>query len=223
MNKKSELVSTYFTSIYLTIIALLQGVAIVQLVPFLISYFTSDNTRITEIYTAPLFITLLIIFVVWHHYVNGILYLRWFPNIIDALIPFAVSIAEFFMIAFLENKGENSSMNMHAWMRTFTVFLFLGAIAYFAAAIRHDATLFSNIMDSDSAALHKKNIRRYYTRAGISMILQALFALFMLIIYQSWLLWFSLLFFILHIVISEILHIRYLQPTFVKGVSEFHE
>ncbi|HEY6062498.1 MAG TPA: hypothetical protein VIV35_02750 [Chitinophagaceae bacterium] len=193
------------------------------MVPFLISYFISDQSRITDIYTATLFLTLLIIFIVWHHYVNGILYLRWFPNIIDALIPFTVSIAEFFLIAFLEYKGQTSTMNMHGWMRTFTVFLFLGSIAYFAAAVRHDESLFSNIMDKKAAAIHKKNVRWYYTRAGVSMMLQGIFAVFILIVHLNWLLWFSLLFFVLHIVVSEFLHIRRMQPAFEKGISEFQE
>ena len=221
MNKKSDIVSTYFTSIYLTIIALLQGVAIVHLVPYLINYFISDQNRITDTYTASLFLTLLIIFVVWHHYVNGILFLRWFPNILDALIPFAISISEFFLIAFLEYKNQTSSMNMLAWMRTFTVFLFFGSIAYFAAALRHDETLFDNIMSKIAASIHKKNIRWFYIRAGISMVLQGLFATFILILHRNWLLWFSLSFFLAHIVISEYLHIRYIKPAFEKGISEF--
>ena len=109
MSKKAEFVNTYFGSIYLTIISLLQGVAIYNLSPYLINYFTSDNIRFTNIYTVPLFLTLFIIFIVWHHYVNGILFLRWFPNIIDALIPFAVSITEFFLISFLEKSGQWAS------------------------------------------------------------------------------------------------------------------
>ena len=221
MNKNSEFVNNFFGSIYLTIIALLQGVAIYQLTPYLVSYCTTDGTRIHDIYTVPLFITLMVIFVVWHHYVNGILYLRWFPNIIDAIIPFAISIAEFILISFLEKKGEPAVMNMHAWMQSFIFFLVTGSIAYFAAAIRNDSRLFTNFINRETAKIHGRNLRRFYIQAGISMTLQALFSIFVLIAHREWLLWFSLFFFILHIVISEYLHIHNILPLFKKGLSDF--
>lgn len=219
--KKADFVNNYFGSIYLTIIALLQGAAIILLVPYLINYFTSSQIHITNIYTVPLFLTLLIIFTVWHHYVNGILFLRWFPNIIDALIPFAVSISEFFLISFLEYKDQPASMNTHAWIKSFTFFLSMGSVAYFAAAIRHDPELFINFMDKEISILHGKLIRRFYIRAGISMILQGLFSIFIVIVHRDWLLWFSLIFFALHVVASEYIHIRQILPIFKKGLSEY--
>ena len=221
MNRKADFVNTYFGSIYLTIIALLQGIALFQLVPYLIDYFTSQQIRIANLYTVQLFLMLLIIFVVWHHYVNGILYLRWFPNIIDALIPFAISISEFFMMSFLKYDYKTSNINLHMWLQTFACFLIFGSIAYFAAAIRHQADLFTNMMDKKAAMIHGRNIRRFYKRAGVAMTLQALFSILILITHRDWLLWLSLLFFVLHIIISEYFHIRHIHPAFDKGISEF--
>lgn len=221
MNKKPDFVNTFFGSIYLTIISLLQGVAIYQLTPYLISYCTSDTTRLNDISTVPLFLTLLIIFVVWHHYVNGILFLRWFPNIIDAIIPFGISITEFILISFLEKKGQAMQMDIHGWMKSFLFFLIMGSVAYFAAAFRNDTTLFTNFINKRIAEIHGKNILRFYLQAGTSMSLQAVFSIFILIVEKEWLLWLSLLFFVLHITISEILHIRKILPSFKKGLEDF--
>ncbi len=218
--KKADFVNNYFGSIYLTIIALLQGVAIFELVPHLISYFTSSKIHFANIYTVHLFLTLLIIFTVWHHYVNGILFLRWFPNIIDALIPFAVSISEFFLISFLKYEGQPETMNTQAWAQSFILFLFMGSIAYFAAAIRHNPELFINFMSRETSIIHGKLVRRFYTMGGVSMFLQGLFAIFIIIIHSYWLLWFSLLFFVLHIVLAEYYHIKKLLPAFTKGLDE---
>lgn len=220
MNKrKADFVNNYFGSIYLTIIALLQGVAIYQLMPYMISYFTSSEIHYSNIYTVPLFLTLLIIFTVWHHYVNGILFLRWFPNIIDALIPFAVSISEFFLISFLAYKDQPATMNTHAWTQSFTFFLFTGSVAYFAAAIRHDPELFINFMDKETSLIHGKLVRRFYILGGISMLLQGLFSIFILVVHKDRLLWLSLLLFIMHVGLLEYLHIRQLLPVFKKGLS----
>lgn len=220
MNKKADFVNNYFGSIYLTIIALLQGVAIYQLMPNLINYYTSSQVHFTDLYTVPLFLTLLIIFTVWHHYVNGILYLRWFPNIIDALIPFAVSISEFFLLSFLENKNQLASMNTHAWTQSFIFFLVMGAIAYFAAAIRHDPELFINFMNKETSVIHGKLVRKFYNFGGVSMLVQGLFSIFILLTHWYGLLWFSLILFILHIILLEYFHIMRLLPVFQKGLNE---
>jgi hypothetical protein len=112
---------------------------------------------------------------------------------------------------------------MHQWVRSFAFFLFFGAGAYFAAALRHDTELFTNIMDRPSSEAHKKNIRQFYTRTGVSMILQFLFALVILLFNWEGLIWLSLIFFLLHIAISEHYHLTNIKPGFVKSVDEFKE
>lgn len=221
MNRKANLVNNYFIQIYLTIIALLQSVALGNLVPHLISYFTSPKNSFFSVHTPPLLITLLIIFIVWHHYVYGIIYLRWFPNILDAIIPFVISITQSFLIAFVETQNAGDTIDQ--WIRSFAFFLFFGAGAYFAAALRHDAELFTNIMDRSASEAHKKNIWDFYSRAGASMILQFLFALMILLFHWDGLIWLSLVFFLLHIAISEHYHIRNIKPGFVKSVNDFKE
>ena len=99
-------------------------------------------------------------------------------------------------------------------------FLFMGSVAYFAAGIRHDPELFINFMDKETSFLHGKLIRRFYFRACFSMILQGLFSIFILIVHRDWLLWFTLIFFALHVVVSEYIHIMQILPIFKKGLSE---
>jgi len=153
--------------------------------------------------------------------VYGIIYLRWFPNILDAVIPFIISITQSFLIAFVE--PQNTGDNMHQWIRSFAFFLFFGAGAYFAAALRHDAELFTNIMDRPSSEVHKQNIRNFYIRAGVSMLLQFMFAVMILLFHWEDLIWLSLIFFLLHIAVSEHYHIRNIKPGFVKSVNDFRE
>src|SRR5688500_10214080 len=101
MSKKAELAGNYFGAIYLTVISLLQGIALSQLVPEIITYFEIAESPWRNIHLIPFLMMLMIIFVVWHHYAIGIFFLRWFPNIIDTFIPFIISIGQFFLISFL--------------------------------------------------------------------------------------------------------------------------
>jgi hypothetical protein len=96
----------------------------------------------------------------------------------------------------------------------------MGSVAYFAAAIRHDPELFINFMNEETAFIHGKLVRKFYTIGGISMLLQGLFAIFILLVKSYWLLWFSLLLFIAHILLAEYYHIRRLLPAFKKGLDE---
>jgi hypothetical protein len=95
MSKKAELVGSHFPTIYLTVISLLQGIALSIIVPNFITYLDIVENPWSHVEVIPMVLMLLIIFIVWHHYAIGIFFLRWFPNIIDTIIPFVVSIGQF--------------------------------------------------------------------------------------------------------------------------------
>src|SRR5687767_9997825 len=146
MSNKSELVGNYFGTIYLTVMSLLQGIVLAQLVPSIIRYTELATDPWRDIHLLPLVLMLLIIFTVWHHYAIGIFFLRWFPNIIDTIIPFVISIAQFFLLSFLTISTAVTDIDVHSWMKGYAIIILMGSFAYFGAAWRLDPDLFTNIM-----------------------------------------------------------------------------
>ncbi len=221
MYKKAELVSNYFATIYLTFISLLQSVALSQLVPIIITYFEISEHPWTDIHALPLALMLLIIFIVWHHYAIGIFYLRWFPNIIDTIIPFVVSIGQFFLVSYLTISTSVSDINIDRWTLGFAIFMIVGSFAYFAAAWRIDADLFLNIMSKSNADIHCRYIRKYYNLAGFSILGQGFFAFIIVYMHNSELLLVSLILFLSHLILSEYFLMSTFKAHFVQSIDEF--
>ncbi len=221
MYKKAELVSNYFATIYLTFISLLQSVALSQLVPIIITYFAISEHPWTDIQVLPLALMLLIIFIVWHHYAIGIFYLRWFPNIIDTIIPFVVSIGQFFLVSYLTIRTSLLDIDMDRWTVGFAIFLIVGSFAYFAAAWRIEADLFLNIMSRQNADIHCQYIRKYYNLAGFSILGQGLFGFLIVFMHNNELLLMSLILFLAHLILSEYFLMRTFKAHFVKSIDEF--
>lgn len=221
MHKKAELVSNYFATIYLTFISLLQSVALSQLVPIIILYFEKADHPWTDIHALPLALMLLIIFIVWHHYAIGIFFLRWFPNIIDTIIPFVVSIGQFFLVSYLTIRDSISDIHLDVWTKGFAVFLLVGSFGYFSAAWRTEPDLFLNIMSKENADIHGKNISRYYNIAGCSILVQSFFGFVIVYMQNSQLLMVSLVLFLLHLILSEYFLLRTLKPHFELAIDEY--
>jgi len=221
MYKKAELVSNYFATIYLTFISLLQSVALSQLVPIIITYFEKSEHPWTDIQVLPLTLMLLIIFIVWHHYAIGIFFLRWFPNIIDTIIPFIVSIGQFFLVSYLTIKNSVTDIRIDIWTEGFAIFLLVGSFAYFSAAWRTEPDLFLNIMNRENARVHGIYIRKYYNLAGCSILIQGFFALIIVFLKNDQLLLVSLILFLFHLVLSEYFLLKTLKPHFVKAIDEY--
>lgn len=223
MSKKAELVGNYFGTIYLTVISLLQGIALSQLAPNIIKYSELAEQPWSDIRLLPLILMLLIIFNVWHHYAIGIFFLRWFPNIIDTLIPFVISMAQFFLIAHLEITDSLDDIDVHKWMIGFAGIMMLGCFAYFGAVWRLEAVLFTNIMSHEGALKHTALGKKYYMIAGISVLIQGLFATLIVSMRREDLLIISFILFIAHLVLFEYFVLRYIKPHFVRAMDDFDE
>lgn len=221
MSKKAELTGNYFGTIYLTVISLLQSIALSQLVPIIIKYIETVENPLTDIHLLPLVLMLLIIFIVWHHYAIGIFFLRWFPNIIDTIIPFMISIGQFFLISYLNIDTTVEDIDIITWTAGFAVFFLIGSVAYFSAATRNDPVLFTNIMSLKNAQMHCSHSKKYYMVAGISILFQGLFALLTIFVGRDELLWVSLVFFLLHLVLSEYFLLKNIKPQFLRAIEEF--
>ena len=221
MSKKSELVGSYFGTIYLTVISLLQGIVLSQLVPNIIKYTELTDNGWSDIHLLPLVLMLLIVFTIWHHYAIGIFFLRWFPNIIDTVIPFVISIAQFFLLSYLDINNSVTDIEITAWTKGFAAILVLGSFGYFGAAFRLEAELFTNIMSRRSADTHVRISKRYYTLAGIAVLCMGLFAILIVLLQKEQLLWISLVIFLMYIIVSEYFLLRSVKTHFVKALDEF--
>jgi len=225
MSKKAELTGSHFPTIYLTVISLLQGIALSQLVPFVINYFkiytTLPGSPWQDVRILPLAITLLIIFIVWHHYAIGIFFLRWFPNIIDTIIPFMVSIGQFFLISYLTVDDTIETINVKSWAVGFAIIMLSGSLAYFSAAIRLDPDLFANIMNRANAVAHCKRGKQFYGLSGIAIFIQGLFGAIIVLLHREELLLISFIIMMLYLIISEYLMLTHIKPHFIRSLDEY--
>ncbi len=223
MSKKAELVGSHFPTIYLTVISLLQGIALSQLVPDILAYLDLAPQPWSHIEVVPMVLMLLIIFIVWHHYAIGIFFLRWFPNIIDTIIPFVVSIGQFYLMSFLVIKTSVSDINIQAWNQGFAFFLMIGSLAYFAASWRVDADLFTNLMSKSNAIIHCIVTKKYFLIAGFSILFQGLLALVIFLMHRPEWLVLSLFLLMSHLVIFEYFLLHSIKPHFIRSLDESEE
>ena len=221
-NKKADLVSNFYSSIYLTFISLLQGIALVLLLPDFITYLKTADHPFTNVSILPFVMTLLVVFVVWHHYTFQVLYIKWFPNILDAILPFGLGIAEFFLISYVTSKAPGTEVDIDGWIKTYAAFHFLGSLAYFGL-MRNDVNLVTHIMSRH----HANRLYQYNKNLGIilgcSLLIQTLYALLIVVLHAEGLLWFSLLFYLLHIACAEYYVTTRTKPLFIKAIEEFDE
>ena len=222
MSKKAALIGSHFPTIYLTVISLLQGIALSQLVPNIITYVEVVDNPLTNIYILPLALMLMIIFIVWHHYAIGIFFLRWFPNIIDTIIPFMISIGQFVLISYLTIETVDTDIQLNAWTKGFAAFLVMGSFAYFAAGLRLEADLFEDLMSKAASLEHVERTKKYFFMAGFSILLQGMFGFFIVMIEMDNLLLISLILILAHLVLFEMVMLNYIKPHFIKALDD-HE
>lgn len=221
MSKKAELVTGYFPNIYLSVTSLLQGIALSQLVPIILIYLRVVPNPWSDIHLLPLVIMMLIIFIVWHQYAISIFFLRWFPNIIDTLVPFLIGIGQFVLLSYINIETQIEEIQMEPWTLGFAGFLIAGSFAYFLAAWRMEAELFDNVMSKEATLIHTQLTRRYYNIAGISILGQGVFALLIGLMHWSNWLWASLILLISHLVIFEYFLLKSIKPHYVRAMDEY--
>ena len=221
MSKKAELLTGYFPNIYLSVTSLMQGIALSQLVPIILTYIEIVPEPWNNIHLIPLVMMLLIIFIVWHHYAISIFYLRWFPNIIDTAVPFIIGIGQFVLIYYINIKTTIDEIQLEPWMRAYGIFLTLGSFAYISASWRLEPDLFINIMSEKSSLVHASLTKKYYTFSGYSILAQGLFALVIAILHLDLLLILSLILLISHLVLFEYFLLHSIKPHYIKAMAEF--
>lgn len=223
MSKKADLVTGYFPNIYLSVTSLLQGIALSQLVPMILIYLRVVPDPWRDIHLLPLALMMLIIFTVWHHYAISIFFLRWFPNIIDTLVPFLIGIGQFVLLSYINIETNVAEIQLEPWTMGYAGFLIAGSFAYISASMRLEAALFDNIMSKEATLVHARLTRKYYLLSGYSILGQGLFALLIGIMHWPYLLWVSLGLMITHLILFEYFLLHSIKPHYVKAMDEYQE
>lgn len=223
MSKKADLVTGYFPNIYLGVTSLMQGIALSQLVPIILVYLNVVPNPFGDIHLIPLIMMLLIIFIVWHHYAISIFFLRWFPNIIDTLVPFLIGIGQFVLLSYISIETNVSEIQLEPWTKGFAGFLIAGSFAYISASWRLEPDLFDNVMSKEATHVHARLTRKYYLLSGYSILGQGLFALLIALLHLPYLLWISMVLLISHLVLFEYFLLHSIKPHYIKAMDEYQE
>lgn len=148
LSRLNETIPSSFSSFYLTLIGLIQGVALGLLatrVPTLLSSFS----LIALLYVV---LTFIVIVIVWHEYVLAAQEFWWKITWLDSLAPFLLGMGEFLMIEYLD-RGPNYS----AWFFAAAFTGFGGFLAY----INYDLWLNEqDFENSEAYAFFKAHVRK---------------------------------------------------------------
>jgi hypothetical protein len=108
-----------FSTTYLTLASIIQGVALTTLVSRVEATYGSFAAADWVLSTT----TFLVILIVWHGYLTQSLLYAWLPTFLDSLVPFAFAVAELFL-AHLVDQTER------AWLLAYGGFYLVGLAAW---------------------------------------------------------------------------------------------
>ena len=148
LSRLTETIPAAFSSFYLTLISMIQGVAL-GLLANKIPDFLSPFEPVGFLY---ILLTFTVIVIVWHEYVLSAQEFWWELKWRDSLIPFSLGMGEFLMIEYL-GKGPN----YHAW---FFAAALTGSAGFFAY-VNYDRWLEESDFEKPTAfQLFKNEVKR---------------------------------------------------------------
>jgi len=209
-----EIIENVFTPIYLTVIALIQGIALSLLIQKIVLNLETDEIFYWKRYV----VGGVIIFSVWHHYMYTVIYLRWFPDVLESLLPLSIGVSEIFMAELSNNAPEQ-------WLLSVMSVFFFGGFAYFNAAFKIRPLFFEERINSSSdAEKHCKNISICHGVAGIFCILHAFFLLSFALCFSSsnlytCFMYLVLFYCIIHVVVYELYYSLIIRPHFREAIK----
>lgn len=119
MHQVIERIKAQFSSIYLTLVSVIQA--------SVLSYLMVRADGLLDALTArtglQLVTTFLLVISSWNEYVMGSSTFRWIPNLADAYLPFLIGASEFLMVRSLGRAGAS----WYAWL---AMFIALGLLAF---------------------------------------------------------------------------------------------
>ncbi len=115
-----------FTSIYLTLISILQSILLGLLATLVMNQINSEGNSIANLTLEgwlKIISSVLVIIITWNEYRMAVQQFHWYPRIADTLIPFSISISEFLLI----NSIFGSS---NLWFYSFAVLCITTTFGY---------------------------------------------------------------------------------------------
>jgi hypothetical protein len=194
-----DLIEGHFPAIYLTIIALVQGIALSELVKSALDCAMLDR----------FYIAFAVVFLVWHHYMYGVIYLRWFPGMLDTFLPLLLGVTQFLSISAVKED------NPFKWLFFLSLFFFSGALAYLNAAVRAKSMLFYHYGNEISIKYSKLIFRCHVSASAICLLQFFLICLIAFnIVNYVWIYLVAVLL-IVHITGYEIYYLRKIKPHYI--------
>ncbi|MEQ8213542.1 MAG: hypothetical protein ABRQ35_06570 [Smithellaceae bacterium] len=215
-------------TVYLTAIALFQGIALALLTNYFIAFLFLDlSDRSSSDYTGVCghyIFTVMAVFTIWHHYIYRILYLKWFPNIWDTVIPFSLGVSEISMILLLGkiNEPEKVPINIiiNYWYCSAGMLCICGIFAYLHGTKKADPKLYPAIFLYDIRAFLKSLKLAYMVASVFCAITGILFFLIASKVAPYWCFYKILVIFSIQIIWYEFYHCRKIKPVFLKLEQE---
>lgn len=120
MNDVIERIKAQFSTVYLTLISVIQASVLSYLMVCADGLLGSITLR-----TGLLLVTTFLIVVsCWNEYVMGSTTFRWVPTLVDSFLPFLIGASEFLMVRSLSRNGA-------AWYFFLAAFCVFGYLAFF--------------------------------------------------------------------------------------------
>lgn len=201
----------YFPSMYLTVIALGQGIALA----LLFSPFGLSTSLVLKLNWPKYVVSIIVVLAIWHHYMYGSIFTRWFPDLRDSFLPIALFGSEIFLIL---TTTENLSRDL--WPHSIWVLSLFSCLAYANAGYRCDPNFFTRLTSED-AKLHCRNIRTvhgYYASTFCGILT---FVCFFFAIIGQQPKWYSkaiMVIFIIHFTTFEIIYIWRVKKFFRQAL-----
>lgn len=212
---EAKIIDRYFSTIYLTLIALLQSVAIAFLVQNFVSVLIETGFNFNHVFWRRYLFSLIIIFTVWHHYMYGILYTKWFPNFWDSCLPFSLGVFEIFMVAL------SSHPPVKYWFLSSFGVCISGSLIYLNSVLKIKPELFTNIMEKAESQKHCKNMRFLLSCSALSTFLLSLIFLNLFLFDQmDVLINFAIYWILIQILLYEFYH-RIVKQYFEQSLHQF--
>lgn len=167
-----SLITNYFVSCYLALISLLQGIAIYLFTDYCFEYIFMPQTSMISISLSQIFFIIIIMCFMWHHYVLGVIYLRWIPGILDTIIPIFLGVFELSMImqTFIITNDKMQNITRFEYNKynimIIGILLIIAGFAYLNASIKHNAKYLKNIIKNSH---HSKNYSKKIKTLHYSM------------------------------------------------------
>lgn len=132
MSKSDDKSKDDASGVYLTLISMMQSLALGYLLQLLGAELIAKGTLpLNMVFQATT--ALLVIILVWHQYAMGVIQYSWKLDIFDSILPFFMGITEYSLIASMAIPETNTALGdirYNLWLWSLAAFAFVSIFAY---------------------------------------------------------------------------------------------